>query len=935
MNSNSVTLQVPPRRPFCRTPGPTVKNRWPGNGDWQHFEYLELPLRIVKCVPVGDTNLTTTTGTMHIQVPGCGQVLPTLMTVVHLVQATGFFTDDDYTMMETTHYALIKDSLVLPFPISRPWSPFRKRQWGFGKRHKDRSSTHDKVNPISMIHHAWKFLAVDDRKEVVLTCPQWKKYVELRRFASVTSLVSLREERPMPAAGIPTTLDPHRAWLNSAGLLRFDFHHGDFVRWLGGEYVNQGRDFNAEWDIIEKTMDGKTVPKEYPPVKFDMAYRIQTEGAPLRANYTTPMEATILRNDYDNHPAVSANMEKVEEKFAKEEWKAYHIHYLRFVYEFIPGLVINPIQWVFDKGKGRICIDCSNGPDTEGSVNTHIPKPKENLEMECPPVFYQFAFNRFLRHLLRMRATKPNSPILVHADDIEAAFRRILYHPDVAVAFAYVYSEYLIVPVGQVFGSRNAPSFYCVLADLREVLSACRKDVPVEALHSLVQECDLEVNQASSLMTVPSDSHYPPLSTDELSRMYNASYVDDNAVAAFADAIEQAIHHSVMSAFEVIGSDFRRGHPLQQAKWVKNVSESFVFLGFRIDTHDMTVSWPLNKRQALHDFLIEVLARPTQFVTPREMARIVGIVRSASAIAPWGTFLSFNLQNALTAAAKNAFSDKRKWWTRSRIYLSTVAVATINQLLETLLAPESSPLWTRPIALYLDRDFTHKVYSDASMGGLGGWSADFSFLWRVARETMVEAGFSMRDIVIKSSDPESVDGFLHINPLEYVGALINLWLSLKCVMILGPIDGGYILALLVDNMTALSWMTLAARTKDPMLQGLARLGAALLVRASELLTKVCPTHIPGEQNGPADAISRPQKRENCSLDSVIATWSQLQTCRICLLPYDLLSTIASVISCPPIGGQYEHITMELLKLEPIFLPLGVREWDSPSTIYEN
>ena len=133
------------------------------------------------------------------------------------------------------------------------------------------------------------------------------------------------------------------------------------------------------------------------------------------------------------------------------------------------------------------------------------------------------------------------------------------------MAFAYVYSEYLIVPVGQVFGSRNAPSFYCVLADLREVISACRKDVPVEALHSLVQECDLEVNQASSLMTVPSD---------EVSRMYNASYVDDNAVAAFADAIEQAIHHSVihhsvMSAFEVFGSDFRRGHPLQQANFAR------------------------------------------------------------------------------------------------------------------------------------------------------------------------------------------------------------------------------------------------------------------------------------------------------------------------------------------------------------------------------
>ena len=162
MNSNFVTLHVPPRKPFRRTPGPTVKNRWPGNGDWQYTEYLELPLRIVTCVPVGDKNLTTMTGKMHIQVPGCGQVLPTLMTVVHLVQAAGFFTADDYVVMAETHYALIKDSLVLPFPISRPWSPFRKRQWGFGASHKDRSSTHDQVNPISMIHHAWKFLAVED-----------------------------------------------------------------------------------------------------------------------------------------------------------------------------------------------------------------------------------------------------------------------------------------------------------------------------------------------------------------------------------------------------------------------------------------------------------------------------------------------------------------------------------------------------------------------------------------------------------------------------------------------------------------------------------------------------------------------------------------------------------------------------------------------------
>ena len=89
-------------------------------------------------------------------------------------------------------------------------------------------------------------------------------------------------------------LDPVRAKFNSAGLLRFDFLHGDFIRWLGGEYVNSNRDFNAEWDIIDSILHNKEVPAEYPPLKLEMAFRIQTEEVPFKAKYTTPMSATVL-----------------------------------------------------------------------------------------------------------------------------------------------------------------------------------------------------------------------------------------------------------------------------------------------------------------------------------------------------------------------------------------------------------------------------------------------------------------------------------------------------------------------------------------------------------------------------------------------------------------------------------------------------------------
>ena len=131
------------------------------------------------------------------------------------------------------------------------------------------------------------------------------------------SLAPLRQPHTLkPDKAMPTRLDRHRGWLNSAGVLLFDFSYGDFVRYVGGEYVNHGRDHNAEWDIMRKTMHGKQVLKEYPPVQFEMAYRIQTEGAPLRAQYTTPISAMVLQNNYDNHPAVPANAKKVEEEFA-------------------------------------------------------------------------------------------------------------------------------------------------------------------------------------------------------------------------------------------------------------------------------------------------------------------------------------------------------------------------------------------------------------------------------------------------------------------------------------------------------------------------------------------------------------------------------------------------------------------------------------------
>jgi hypothetical protein len=231
---------------------------------------------------------------------------------------------------------------------------------------------------------------------------------------------------------------------------------------------------------------------------------------------------------------------------------------LRFLHAYIYGLILNPLQWVFEKGKGRICVDCTNGPDPRGAANTYIPKPSLDNEEECPPVYYQSAFRRLLRRILQMRISCPDEPILVHADDIEAAFRRILYHPDLAIAFAYVFDKYLMIPVGEVFGSRSAPSYYCVLADVRQALAAITLPKTESEFHPLVTNCHLHVVTTAPLEQVPPDSHHPGLSGLELERAFNASFVDDNGVVAFLWYILSAINQSVDSAFTIFGARVAR-----------------------------------------------------------------------------------------------------------------------------------------------------------------------------------------------------------------------------------------------------------------------------------------------------------------------------------------------------------------------------------------
>lgn len=263
-----------------------------------------------------------------------------------------------------------------PFSFTCPWNLIQRWLWGFGYCHLDRVCSHTTPNPLMIIHFTWRFLTPEERLRSTLSHPTWLNYASLRLLACRNSVSGLQQVRAPP---IPTVLDGERAITHSMALLRFNFIYGNFQRWLGHEYTNQHCQWRDEWNKLLNNRV-RPLPSYYPIPDYNRAFQVQAEGAPLKAVFHTPDEEVFPRVVYNNHPAVTENWDKVMPKFAKEEHLSYHVHFLRFLHPFLYGLIVNPIQWAVDKGKGKICIDCSHGviakeEDPIGSANTYTPKP--------------------------------------------------------------------------------------------------------------------------------------------------------------------------------------------------------------------------------------------------------------------------------------------------------------------------------------------------------------------------------------------------------------------------------------------------------------------------------------------------------------------------------------------------------------------------------
>ena len=845
--------------------------------------------------------------------------------------ATDIPIDEIIAAVRPPSHVLFQDNPVSPFN-----NVARRRYRGFGKRSITRSTTHDSPSPFWLMHKAWDYLEPDDRAALCKTHSNMAKYAALR-VEAFTHRDRIREalKRPRRPPEEEPQLDPTRAKYMGAALLSFDFDYGDLVRWLGGEYTNQHRD----WDALQRQMDiAMEHPQRpgYPGLQPEIAMKSFREGVPLKGHYSCTRSDFERRVAYDNHKPLDAHLEATREKFGQEEAKSFHIAFPRFIAFFMLGAMINPISWVVQKGKGRLIIDAStklHSSDT-GAPNSYIPKPgTPGHAHENPPVYYGSALRRHLSHIYNLRIQYPKEDILQHTDDIDAAFRRILYHPELAIAFGYVFMEFFIVPVGEIFGARNSPSFWCVPAEMRAHMGAVldHSATVVPLAEAVAFEPEPTPDLLDTLVPAVRDDLNQGIAPQYENRHHLAMFVDDNIIAAIREHMREALTAAVASAYQCFGDPAldRRGACLAPAKFDMTASHRVTFVGYIIDSRTMRVVWPDEKVQQLRSLLEEWLARRSSR-SPSQIAKLLGFIRHGAFLCQLGNFTSIRLQWTLNSAiitAGQKSSLRKKWWAHQRIKIPSEVFADLRLMLRSLSRPHAheSHAWSRPIAMLIPRSPTCIAYSDAAHTGLGGWCKEFSFVWRLTRNDMVIAGFPMKDLdenfqelnrwTPKEQLPEGHEDLLHINPLEFLAIIINVWLCLFFIRRRPPNEGGHHVLVRADNTSAISWMKYAARSHKPPIRNLAYLLQSLLLESQTAETvNLEGKHWPGKDNEIADAASRPELYP--SLDSAIRAFSPLRTCQPFRIPLGLLSTLARWISYNEIGATYVGEVTKLLELEP-------------------
>ena len=783
-----------------------------------------------------------------------------------------------------------------------------------------------------LIHFAWDFFSTIDKIHLCQASPIFSAYGSLRHEAAAYNKFMIKATcAPLNHLTTQSTIDSSRARHIACLLVLCDFDVGKLIRLLRGNYTGDFVNFSA----IDKALDtlSSIKPDEGQPIHdFDLLRNLYHHGVPHEATYTCDRNDMLRRNIYNNHKAAHPHYSDIHGKVATDIQKSYAIALPRWILRFIDGIFLAAIGWASrtkgGKTKGRQVNDPSAllHPSDTGALNSKI-----SLKDDCPEVFYQTALRRILIRIFNLRISFPLDDIMAYKDDLVTAFRRVRYHPDISCAHAFVFEAFLILPIGLVFGARDSPAWFCQVSELRafasQHFSSLGLPIPDQSLiDSVTFDEDDSHEQREVFRRAQPDSKNRGLPTLRLGP--HNTFVDDTIMIELKRLIRLAAINSVLSATLFIGDPKHVENPISEEKFERNFRHINDVLGFVIDTRKMIVTYPEEKKDDLLFDLSSVKPwKSNKPIKVRLLAKILGKLRNLAQILPFGTHLSINLQLSLSSYVKRSICShpnglresmrsrmRRTWDTEKTTHISNRAAKDLN-FITSLLTDAPPTIWNRPISLLIPRDPHFSSKSDACDYGLGGFSHDLDFQWRILADLLDSRN-------------------LHINIKEFLALFINTYFNMISFLdmlksktlkpTLATLDG-WIFHLFSDNTSSISWMTHASRSRDPAIIRLAHLLSQLIFQFNKTSPSVFqPLHIPGELNEEADALSRPKIYPTYS--DVFTKYPSLKDLTPLRPPSKLISLLKRTISGPMNEVQTKRTMTSLFKLEKHSLMFTAEDW---------
>jgi hypothetical protein len=387
---------------------------------------------------------------------------------------------------------------------------------------------------------------------------------------------------------------------------------------------------------------------------------------PLKAHFSSDYDSCSIRNTAPLSSDLVENADDVNETLCKEEKLSYHVILPRFLLRFFPGYSYLSSESPLDGVTPSPVFVLTHplNPSDTGNVNPNIPDPGVD-EDRNPTIYYGTALTRYLSWLWNLRITYPKDDTLQMTDDISAASHRVLYHPEIAPAFATVWANWLILPVSSIFGGRDSPGSFMWKGEIRSPPTNHATLPPSAYETPLVQRLWLQApptpTEIATFSPAIADAINPGILIDSSGEPERRQppFVDDAPNADACQHFITSIAVSVYSAYIVFGHP--EEDPLQPPcinpnKWTDEVFHYMHFLGYYIDSGTMTMAWPIAKHQKLQFFLTTLLQDndANKRSTPLSISRVLGLIRHASVVSPMGYWRSLQLQFFFNEAMSRA-----------------------------------------------------------------------------------------------------------------------------------------------------------------------------------------------------------------------------------------------------------------------------------------